>query len=242
MVDVSNWERARDWIMQNIASRALTAGDRLPPEAQIQREIGVGRHSLRRAVATLAAEGVLSVEQGRGTFVRETPRITYRIGARTRFKENLARQGVTPRRDMIDVDVLAAEPEVARALGLQPGTEVHRVLRRGYADARPLILTCSFHPAARFPDFGERRMAGESDSDIYAHHGITDYARHETAIFARLPAKWEARLLEQPADQPVVVITKIDADLDGVPIGHSEAIWAAGRVRFELDHGSGRDV
>jgi hypothetical protein len=28
---------------------------------------------------------------------------------------------------------------------------------------------------------------------------------------------------------------KTDIDLDGRPIGHAEAIWAAGRVRFMLD-------
>jgi len=31
------------------------------------------------------------------------------------------------------------------------------------------------------------------------------------------------------------VMCKLDADGDGLPIGWSEAIWAAGLVRFSLD-------
>ncbi|WP_425049604.1 phosphonate metabolism transcriptional regulator PhnF [Psychromarinibacter sp. S121] len=235
-VDTSNWERAREWIRSAIASNELAEGDQLPPESDMQREIGVGRHSLRRAVAALAAEGVLSVEQGRGTFVREPARITYRIGSRTRFRENLLRQGVEPGGDTISAEVVPADCEIAGVLGLAEGADVTRVITRGRADGRPILLTCSFHPYDRFPDLARRRLSRESVTDIYAAHGVTDYARKETALHSRLPQKWEARMLEQPADQPVVVISKIDADPEGFPIGHAESIWSAGRVRFSLDH------
>lgn len=235
-MDTTNWERARDWIRAEIAANALAEGDQLPPESDMQREIGVGRHSLRRAVAALAAEGVLSVEQGRGTFVREPARIAYRIGSRTRFRENLQGQGVVPGGETISAEVLPADAEVAGVLGLAEGADVTRVITRGRADGRPILLTCSFHPHERFPDLERRRLARESVTEIYAAHGVADYVRKETALYARLPRKWEARMLEQPADQPVVVISKIDADADGFPIGYAESIWSAGRVRFSLDH------
>lgn len=231
----SNWQTARDWIVKSIAAQDLAEGDRLPTEQEMQREIGVGRHSLRRAVATLAAEGVLSVEQGRGTFVRGMPRITYRIGRRTRYRENLLAQGITPDGETVSVERVLPEPEVAEALALSEGARVHRVLRHGFADGRPLNLTRSYHPAERFPDLGARRRIGHSVTAIYADHGIADYHRRETSLYARLPQKWEARTLEQPADQPVIVMCKLDEDADGVPIGWSEAIWAAGLIRFSLD-------
>lgn len=234
---LDNWERARDWIMRDIEARALSDGDRLPPESDIQRAAGVGRHSVRRAVAALAAEGLLSIEQGRGTFVRARPGLHYQIGPRTRFRENLLSQGVVPGGDALDTAIVPAEPEIAAALDLDRGTPVHRVLRRGLADGRPVSLTRSFHPADRFPDLSERRQAGISVTEIYRAHGVQDYRRQETTLYARLPEKWEARLLEQPANQPVVVMCKTDIDMDARPIGYAEAIWAAGRVRFCLTSG-----
>jgi GntR family phosphonate transport system transcriptional regulator len=234
MGDARNWEQARDWIVRDIAARQLVDGDRLPPEQDIQRACGVGRHSVRRALAALAAEGLLSVEQGRGTFVRAQPSILYRIGRRTRFRENLRAAGVTPGSDAIGAEVVPADAAVAAALALAPGHAVHRILRRGLADGVPVSITRSFHPADRFPDLGQRREAGESVTSVYRSHGIEDYVRRETLLYARLPEKWEARLLEQPREQPVVVLCKTDVALDGTPIGWSEAIWAATRVRFEV--------
>jgi GntR family transcriptional regulator, phosphonate transport system regulatory protein len=234
MGDARNWERARDWIVRDIAARRLVEGDQLPPEQDIQRACGVGRHSVRRALAALAAEGRLSVEQGRGTFVRAQPSILYRIGRRTRFRENLRAAGVTPGSESIGAEVVAADATVAAALSLAPGAPVHRILRRGLADGVPVSITRSFHPALAFPDLGPRREAGESVTAIYRSHGIADYRRRETMLYARLPEKWEARLLEQLPDQPVVVMCKTDIAPDGTPIGWSEAIWAATRVRFEV--------
>lgn len=234
MVKSGNWERARDWITQDIETRALADGDRLPTEGDIQRLAGVGRHSVRRAVAALAAEGVLSVEQGRGTFVRARPPILYRIGQRTRYRENLETQGVTPSGEIVSGGIVTAPPEVAVALNLDPGAPVHRMLRRNRADGRPISLSRAFHDAGRFPDMAERRARGESATDVYRDHGIADYHRLETSFYARLAEGWEARQLEQSAEQPVIVMCKTDIDDDRNPIGYSEAIWAAGRVRFSL--------
>ena len=57
----------REWIF----SHELRSGDLLPPEAQLCVEMGIGRNSLREAVRTLRATGVLEVRQGDGTYVGE---------------------------------------------------------------------------------------------------------------------------------------------------------------------------
>jgi len=238
MSAISNWERARDWIFRDIAVRRLADGDQLPPEPDIQRSSAVGRHSVRRAMAALASEGLLSVEQGRGAFVRAQPPILYRISRRTRFRENIRAAGRTPGGDVIEAVVVAADAGVAAALALEPGAPVHRILRRGLADGAPVSLTRSFHDAQRFPDLGARRMRDESITDIYRSHGIADYRRLRTMLYARLPEKWEARLLEQRVELPVMVMSKTDATPDGAPVGWAEAVWSAGRVRFALEETS----
>lgn len=47
----------------------LHVGDRLPKEADMAKELGVGRSSLREGMKILAAYGVIESRQGEGTFV-----------------------------------------------------------------------------------------------------------------------------------------------------------------------------
>lgn len=47
----------------------LHEGDRLPKEADMAKELGVGRSSLREGMKILAAYGVIESRQGEGTFV-----------------------------------------------------------------------------------------------------------------------------------------------------------------------------
>jgi len=60
-----------------ILRAAIKAGDyadMLPSESQLQGEHGVSRGTVRRAIATLEAEGLVRTIQARGTFVIKRPR------------------------------------------------------------------------------------------------------------------------------------------------------------------------
>lgn len=231
-----NWQIIRDQISADILAGHLAPGTQLPTEAQLCQTFQAGRHSVRRAVAALSVDGKLRVEQGRGTFVQVAPLISYHIGRRTRFRQNLLEQGVAPAGEQLSDAVVPATTAVAAALGLPEGSAVHRLLRRGLADGVPINIGLSHHCAMRFPDLALRRAAGESVTDIYRSHGIQDYFRKRTTILARRPTIEEAGLLMQHPDQPVMVLQKTDVDRTGGPIGYSEAIWAADRVQFSFDN------
>lgn len=56
-------------ILAAIRAGDFAEGDRLPPETELARQLGVGRTSVREALQKLQAVGAVSVEKGRGTFV-----------------------------------------------------------------------------------------------------------------------------------------------------------------------------
>ncbi len=230
-----NWKIIRDRISADISAGQLEPGAQLPTESQLCLSFQAGRHSVRRAVEALAVEGKLRVEQGRGTFVQTAPLISYHIGRRTRFRQNLLEQGVSPTGEQIADDIVPAPTRVAAALCLAEGSAVHRLLRRGLADGVPINIGLSYNCATRFPDLAARRTGGESITDIYRSHGINDYFRKRTIVFARRPDAEEAGLLMQHPDQPVMVLQKTDVDGAGQPIGYSEAVWAGDRVQFSFD-------
>lgn len=230
-----SWRRIRDGLAAKIDSGTLPLGSQLPTESALCAQFETGRHSVRRAVQSLAVEGKLRVVQGRGTFVESGPLIQYAIGRRTRFRQNLLDQGLTPSGEHLAAETQPAPDHVALALGLASGAMVHRLLRRGLADGVPVSLGLSWHPADAFPGFIEQRMSGLSVTQVYAAQGIADYFRKRTEIFARRPEGEESRLLAQHPDQPVLVVVKTDVTPDGRVIGYSEAVWSADRVRFTID-------
>ena len=55
-----------------ITNESLKPGEKLPAERELAEIFGVSRACIREAVQSLAARGYLSVEHGRGVFVRES--------------------------------------------------------------------------------------------------------------------------------------------------------------------------
>jgi len=230
----NRWRDIRAAIKQDIESGVLEPGAQLPTEPELAQVYGAGRHSIRRAVTELGKEGLLSVEQGRGTFVQSRPRLTYAIGPRTRMRENMAVQGVDVISESLGAEACPASPRIARALALAEGAEVIATRRRSFANEVPVSFGALYHDAARFAEFSARREVMGSVSAVYASYGIADYKRASTQIHARPARTDEAQMLNQHPDMPVIVVQAIDAELDGTPIAYTEVIWSAARVTFDI--------
>ena len=52
-----------------VVEQQLQPGEKLPNELELAQQLGVSRATLREAIRTLSAEGVLEVRRGKGTFV-----------------------------------------------------------------------------------------------------------------------------------------------------------------------------
>jgi DNA-binding FadR family transcriptional regulator len=65
--------RLAELILARSRDAGLRPGSRLPTERQLASDLGATRTSVRRALAVLEAEGRVSREVGRGTFLRDAP-------------------------------------------------------------------------------------------------------------------------------------------------------------------------
>ena len=61
------------YVRQLIESGELKAGDRLPPERELARLVGVSRPTVRTGLQSLATVGVVDSRRGAGTFVADGP-------------------------------------------------------------------------------------------------------------------------------------------------------------------------
>lgn len=94
------WKQIADTLSTEIRDRAFTSSGRLPSENELATRFGVNRHTLRQAIAALQADGLVRIEPGRGTFVQHEL-LDYVLSRRTRFSENLQRQGLMPGKQLL---------------------------------------------------------------------------------------------------------------------------------------------
>src|ERR1700726_4294516 len=117
---VALWRQVADGIERGIADGSFAAGERLPGEIEIAETYRVNRHTVRRALATLAERGLVRAERGSGTYV-EAPRLAYPLRSRTRFSEIVGAGGREPRGQLIGPSEEATSRELAQRLGLKTG-------------------------------------------------------------------------------------------------------------------------
>lgn len=79
------YTRVRDWLLKYIEDEDLRPGDRIPSERSLAELLGLSRPTISRAVWELVEQGILTREQGNGTFlikrqIRQPKRRTITIG------------------------------------------------------------------------------------------------------------------------------------------------------------------
>src|SRR4051794_24648294 len=208
---VALWRRVADGIERDIADGRFAAGTRLPGETEIAEVYRVNRHTVRRALATLAERGLVRAERGSGTYV-EAPRLSYPLRSRTRFSEIVGAGGREPRGQLLAASHESATRELARQLNVKTGAPLVRIETLRLADRTPICLGTTWLAADRFPDAGQVYQRVRSMTKMLAHQGIRDYRRASTRVTASIVDASDAVRLELALGRPILVVDSTDVD------------------------------
>lgn len=230
------WLQVEHAILRSIRAGKLKQGDRLPGEYQLAKELGVHRHTVRRAMQSLSGRGLLEIRHGRGTFVAPGP-VLYRVGGRSRFTGNMEAAGKVPSVRVLRSEIVPATDDLAQNLGLEPGELVASLELLRLADDVPILIARHYVPAGRFPDFAERFGGILSITKTFASYGLVGYRRRWTRLAARQPTPQEAADLNQPSTAPVLLWGSVNADADERPINYDSSVFAAARVSIVIVDG-----
>lgn len=234
---VAIWRQIADQIRGDITAGKMASGARMPPEVDLATRFGVNRHTIRSAIAALTKEGVLRAEQGRGTFVANSKKLTYRIGERTRFSQILAAQVRETKGILLSYRVEEATPEIAEALDMGPG-QVIRIDTMHTADGSPVSCATAWFDAARVPNVVEDYRSSGSITFALKAAGIDDYLRKSTIIAARHADAEDLRHLRLSPGAIVLVATAINVDMQGRPIEYAKTRFAADRMEIAIENKS----
>lgn len=229
------WREIAGTLADEIARGHAAAGERLPTEAELAARFGVNRHTVRHALADLAARGLVHSRRGAGVFVTGRP-VDYPLGRRVRFHQAVEAQGQVPSRDYTRIETRTADPAEANILGLPPGSTLHVAEGISSADGQPLAAFRSLFPGwlAALPD---ALRGGASITAALAACGIADYTRASTRLTAKAAKPMLALRLRLPEGAPILRSEAVNIAPDGRIVEHGTTWFAGDRVTLTV----GRD-
>jgi len=235
----------------SILEGRLDAGERLQSENELAERYGTSRPTVRRAIALLKAEGLVSTEQGRGAFVRPRPHVRlllsgenfrrHRRAGVSCFNAQVAEQGQVPEQRLLEVTRVAASNEVALRLGVDRDSLVVVRRRLFLVNEEPVALCDSYYPgdvadgtALAKPE----RIAGGAYRLIEDPSGPIARAlkRSVDELVCRMPTPWEVDALGLAPGVPVVRILRTVYDSQGTAVEVQETVAAADKheLRYEV--------
>ncbi|BBP77597.1 MULTISPECIES: phosphonate metabolism transcriptional regulator PhnF [Pseudomonas] len=206
------------------------AGDYLPPEVQLASRFSVNRHTIRRAIDELVAEGCLLRLQGKGTQVLERPLI-YPMAADSAYSQSLSAQGVGVQALLLRRRHCPASREDARHLELQEQAPLIELQTLRLLDEQPVSLIRHRYCASRARWLDPYN--GGSLRQFFADRKLP-LTRTFSLIGARLPSRDEAGLLLMPRHMPVLTVLTVSRDPAGRPVELALSTSRSDRFQYQV--------
>lgn len=223
----------KNLILDDISRGKYQAGQQLPTEVELCEMYGVSRITTRRAISDLVEEGVLSRQQGKGTFVTAS-KIKNELISIGGFMDYSTETGKPHRSRILSTRIIDADERQSRDLRIPVGDPVLRIERLLYVDDTPLINETSYYSCRRFPNF--ETYIGESVSTyaILKEKYQTVSARAEKSINVVSAQKEESVLLNVDVGEGLFEIYKIAYDDKENPIHTSILLLPTSRVTLTV--------
>lgn len=231
--DLPAHARIEQWLERLISAGKLRPTDRLPAELEMANALGVSRMTLRQALSSVEAKGLLVRRRGRwgGNFVAE-PRVEVDLSGLPGFTEQMRRAHVRAGARVLTATTRQPPRDVRDALGLRRGVEVHEIIRVRSANRAPVALEESYYPADVFPDLLSHGLTG-SIYKLLAGYGRSPWSATEELVPVKASPE-QADLLKIAADDPLMRVTRTAYASDGHPIEHAHDYFRSDRTRITL--------
>ncbi len=216
-------------LLGQIAAGAFRPGDRLPSEAQLCERYGVSPMTVRRVINILVDQGVVTAEQGRGTFVKplELGTATFDLDR----LQQLFREGQSTVR-FLEARITSATERTARKLAIEVGDRTVFIRRLIFQGENPILLHCEHVIYDPFRPIVEAEMEVTALRGLFSGGGGSDLKRGDLAIDATKLTSEEAALLYSKVGAPAFHLEHIFYDFSDQPVSWGWFICASDRLRF----------
>ncbi|MFJ1589078.1 GntR family transcriptional regulator [Kitasatospora albolonga] len=208
----------------------LAPGTLLGNEIELAHRLGLSRPTVRQAIQSLVDKGLMVRRRGVGTqVVHSKVRRPLELSS---LYDDLEAAGQRPATRVLRTATEPATPEIAAALGVAEGTEVHLVERLRYAHDEPMALLRNHLP----PDLLDLRPAELESTGLYRTmraSGITLHSARQS-VGARAATAEEARALDEEPGAPLLTMERTTYDDTGRAVEFGSHVYRASRYAFEF--------
>src|SRR3990167_2018257 len=199
------YEQVKDFIARKIQEGVWRAGDRLPSESELVAQFGIARMTVNRALRELTEQGRIVRVAGVGSFVAEDkPQSTLLQIAN--LASEIRQRGHDYRCDVLSVERISANLEVAAALDLRTGESVFHSLCIHREDGLPVQLEDRHVNPSQVPQFTQQDFSQLQPSEYLVRNVPFDQIEH--VVDAVMPTAEQATLLEMSPQEPCLLLTR----------------------------------
>lgn len=210
--------QVKQFILKQISSGTLRAGERVPSENELVRQLDVARMTANRALRELAAEGVLVRIAGVGTFVAERRVHSHPLEVRN-IADEIRSRGHEYEAKIVFLGAITATREIGERCGVTAGARLDHSLLIHFEGGAPLQVEDRYvNPTV---------VAGYLRNDftrVTPHEFLMQAAplqRAEHTVRAVIPASRIRRMLKLEASDASLLIRR--------------RTWAGGRIATVAD-------
>ena len=198
----------------------LEAGDRFPSEEAVGTCFGVSRPTVNKAIQELLTDGWLTRVRGRGTFVKEDPRVQLALLSDTLSPvEQFPPQ--TLRYELIHRRIEEPIPHINQMLGLDSEAPLLYLRRLRLVHEHPLLVCDSILPADRFPGLGESPFVnGSLYATLNQKYACPILHSERSVEAAEVVDRELSELLQVPLLSPALLLSGVAFTTGDVPIEH----------------------
>lgn len=218
-------------------------GKRLPSEFDLGETFGVSRTTIRKAIANLTQQGLVTTQQGRGIFVTEQHKISFSMSnPLMHFDARLSQQGYEGRVQSLRFQLSTPTPEVMRQLQINdPKAKIYWQEKIYYADDTPIALDVSYYPQTIAEPLAEPLQQGFTYSTL-VKGGIALQAAKVS--LESVPATYElSEYLAIPLGMPLLVFNYVAYRGDRQPVVCGKTLsrsdWTCYTAEIEVDASAG---
>lgn len=173
------YKRVYNSIRDQITGKKYNIGSILPPEPELEKEFGVSRTTVRKAVELLVRDGFLSVRQGFGTQVISRKAVQ-NLNKFSSISESLTKGGRQIGLRSCFIERVGATEEIATLLGVPVRTPLICVHRIKTSDGKPISLTKNYILEQMVPGMDLHQPIDHLYDYLKEHYGIVYTGSRDT--------------------------------------------------------------
>lgn len=214
-----------------IQSGELGPGDILPPEIELSRAFGVGRHTMRMALSRLADDHLITRKAGRGTMVSpQTGRIQFFLDRS--FTRQMADMGRTARSRILQSFRGKIDASAPPILNDQRGAQCYFLMRLRFGDDEPIGLQKSTILTDLCPGLERYDFDEESLYDVLLREYRLVIHEIVHTVSAALADDVKAELLQINEGDPLLVVNTTAYLDNGDIIEYTTSYYRADRYEY----------